>query len=68
MIKKMELIPLDEGDEEIDRIREVRHSISEEFGHDPYRLVAHYMELQKDHPEKLVRAPHPEVTGSDRGE
>ena len=47
----------DEGDEEIDRIREVRHRISEEFGHDPYRLVAHYMELQKEHPERLIPAP-----------
>ena len=53
---------VDEGEEEIARIREVRHQISEEFGHDPYRLVAHYMELQKEHPEKLVRAPHSEST------
>ncbi|HEX6904426.1 MAG TPA: hypothetical protein VF789_32255 [Thermoanaerobaculia bacterium] len=54
---------LDEGDEEIARIREVRHRISEEFGHDPYRLVAYYMELQKEHPEKLVPAPDPEAAG-----
>jgi len=52
---------VDEGDEEIARIREVRHRISEQFGHDPYRLVAYYMELQKEHPEKLVPAPDPEV-------
>ena len=52
---------------EIARIREVRHQISEQFGHDPYRLVAHYIELQKEHPEKLVPAPHSEVTGKIRG-
>ncbi len=51
---------VDEGEEEIARIREVRLQISEEFGHDPYRLVAYYMELQKGHPEKLVQAPHSE--------
>lgn len=54
---------VDEGDEEIARIREVRHRISEQFGHDPYRLVAYYMELQKKHPEKLVPAPDSEVAG-----
>jgi hypothetical protein len=39
---------VDEGEEEIARIREARHQISEEFGHDPYRLVAYYMERQKE--------------------
>ena len=68
MNKKMEPVTVDEGDEEIDRIREVRHRISEEFGHDPYRLVAHYIEFQKEHPEKLVRAPHSELAGTDRDE
>jgi hypothetical protein len=59
---------VDEGDAEIARIREVRHQISKQFGHDPYRLVAHYMELQKEHPEKLVPAPHSEVAVKDRDE
>jgi len=63
MNEKNEPILVDEGDEEIARIREARHQISEQFGHDPYRLVAHYMELQKEHPEKLVPAPHSEVAG-----
>ena len=31
---------VDEGDAVIARIREARHQISEQFGHDPYRLVA----------------------------
>ena len=54
---------IDQGEEEIAAIREVRHRISEQFGHDPYRLVAYLMELQKEHPEKLVPAPEAEVVG-----
>jgi len=54
---------VDQGDEEIAAIREVRHQLSERFGHDPYRLVAYLMELQKQHPEKLVPAPEAEVVG-----
>jgi hypothetical protein len=30
---------VDEGEKEMAAIREVRHRISERFGHDPYRLV-----------------------------
>jgi hypothetical protein len=41
-------------DPTIDRIREVRHRISEEFGHDPKRLVAHYIELEKDYPGRFL--------------
>ena len=66
MSEKLEPAWVDEGDEEIDRIREVRHQISAEFGHDPYRLVAHYMELQKEHPERLIPAPDLEGVGKDR--
>jgi hypothetical protein len=58
---------VDEGDEEIACIREARHRISEQFGHDPYRLVAYYMELQKEHPEKLIPAPDSEVAGKGGG-
>jgi len=54
---------IDQGEEEIAAIREVRHRISERFGHDPYRLVAYLMELQKEHPEKLVLAPEVEIVG-----
>ena len=36
-----------EGEEEIARIREIRHQNSEQFGHDPYRLVAYYMEYRR---------------------
>jgi hypothetical protein len=52
---------IDQGEEEIAAIREVRHRLSERFGHNPYRVVAYLMELQKEHPEKLVPAPEAEV-------
>jgi hypothetical protein len=68
MNEKIEPMSVDEGEEEIARIREARHRISEQFGHDPYRLVAYYMELQKEHPEKLVPAPDSESAGKGRGE
>jgi hypothetical protein len=54
---------IDEGEAEIAAIREVRHRISERFGHDPYRAVAYLMELQKEHQEKLIPAPEPVVVG-----
>ena len=49
-----------ENDPTIDRIRQVRHQISAEFGHDPKKLVAFYADLEKglsdrfleDRPEK----------------
>jgi hypothetical protein len=54
----------DEGDEVIEEIRAVRHRISERFGHDPERLVAHYMEIQEQHRDRLLRAePRPEPSG-----
>ena len=40
----------------IDEIRDVRHRISERFGHDPERLVAYYMELQKQYEDRLIKA------------
>jgi hypothetical protein len=67
MNKEVNSMFVDEGDEEIARIREVRHRISEQFGHDPYRLVAYYMELQKEHPEKLVPAPDSQLAGKLEG-
>ena len=36
-------------DPAIERIREVRHRISEEHGHDPQKLVSFYIELQKQY-------------------
>jgi hypothetical protein len=45
----------------IDEIREVRHRISERFGHDPERLVAYYMEMQEQYRDRLIRAPQKET-------
>jgi hypothetical protein len=37
-------------DEAIAQIRETRHRISEEHGHNPQKLVDYYIELQKQYP------------------
>jgi len=36
-------------DPTIIRIRQARRSISEKFNHDPKKIVAHYIEIQKKH-------------------
>jgi hypothetical protein len=38
----------------IDEIRQVRHRISEQCGHDPARLVAYYLALQEKHRDRLI--------------
>jgi hypothetical protein len=43
-----------QSDPVIDEIREVRHRISARFDHDPQRLVAYYMELQKQYQDRLI--------------
>ena len=42
------------NDSVIDEIREVRHRISARFDHDPTQLVTFYMELQKQHQNRLI--------------
>ena len=37
-----------QDDPAIERIRVVRHRISEECGHDPQKLVAYYMKRQRE--------------------
>ena len=54
----------EQDDPVIARIREVRHRISEECGHDPYKLVAHYMEIQKQHKERLLPPPGNPLLGT----
>ncbi len=39
------------------RIRKARQQISAQCGHDPYKLVEYYMELQKQYQHKLVPPP-----------
>ena len=46
-------------EESLERIRRVRHEISEEFGHDPRRLVEYYIELQDSHADRLIEAVAP---------
>ena len=38
----------------IERIRRVRHEISEECSHDPKKLVEFFQKLQQSHREKLI--------------
>lgn len=45
-----------QSDPVIDEIREVRHRISARFDHDPKRLVAHYMDYQKQFQDRLIDA------------
>ena len=47
------------SDPVIDRIREVRHQISEQFGHDTAKLVAHYMEVQEQYADRLIQSSPP---------
>ena len=42
-------------DPAIEEIREVRHRISAEFGHDTKRLIDHYRELEKKYADRLVK-------------
>jgi phage portal protein BeeE len=51
------------GDAVITRIREARHQVSEEQGHNPRKLVAYYIQLQKQHKERLLESPQIEDEG-----
>ena len=48
---------MSEPDPVVDDVREVRHQISERFGHDPVRLLEYYMEFQEQYRDRLVTAP-----------
>ena len=39
----------------IRRVRDVRHVISEQHGHDPVRLVEYYRHRQEEHKDRLRR-------------
>ena len=45
-----------QADPVIDEIREVRRRISARVDHEPARLVAYYIELQKRYEDRLVAA------------
>lgn len=42
------------NDPVIERIRQARHQISEEHTHDPQKVVAYYVELQKQYSQRLL--------------
>lgn len=47
----------------VERIRKVRHQISEECGHDPHRLAEYYMKLQEENRHRFYKR---EARGADR--
>jgi hypothetical protein len=53
---------MDQGasDPVIEEVREVRRRISARVGHDPTRLVAYYIELQRQYQGRLIGAPETE--------
>jgi hypothetical protein len=44
-------------DPTIERLRQIRHQISEECGHDPQQLVEYYMKYQQQYADRLVSFP-----------
>ncbi|WP_143755404.1 hypothetical protein [Gloeocapsopsis sp. IPPAS B-1203] len=54
------------NDEAINQIREVRHIISEEHGHDPQRLVSYYIKLQKQYPQAQFQDNYSEAVQASR--
>lgn len=43
------------NDPTIQRIRDARHKISEQFDHDPKRLVAYYIECQQKQTDRILK-------------
>jgi len=39
----------------IDRIRKIRHEISEEYNHDTRKIVEYYMKYQKKYADRLIK-------------
>ncbi len=52
------------SDPVIDEIREIRHRISARFDHDPAKLVAYYMEMQKQYKDRLLKTEKEPASGS----
>jgi hypothetical protein len=48
-------------DPTITRIREARHRISEECGHDPQRIVEYYVKLQKKYQARITNDTEEEI-------
>jgi hypothetical protein len=47
-------------DPTIKRIRDARHQISQECGHNPVKLIEYYMEFQKKYADRIInkKPPH----------
>lgn len=41
-------------DPTIEKIREIRHQISDRFQHDPKKIIEYYMEMQKKYKDRLL--------------
>ena len=54
------------SDPTMDEVREARRRISERHGHDPRKVVAYYMQLQKKYQERLVDYSAKSVPGKDQ--
>ena len=44
-------------DPTVDCIRKVRHAISEQCDHDPWKLIAYYMRYQEKYKGRLLMSP-----------
>jgi hypothetical protein len=44
------------SDPVIDEIRDIRHTTSARFDHDPERLVEYYMEMQERYRDRLIQS------------
>ena len=47
-----------QDDPAIAAVREVRHRISQQYGHDPKKLIAYYIQLQEIHKDRLLEIPY----------
>lgn len=48
---------MNEPDDPIDLVRAARHRISERLGHDPARIVEHYLTVQEAYRGRLLQEP-----------
>jgi len=46
-----------QADPTVERIRQIRHKISAECGHDPQKLVKYYRKYQQKFSGRLIRKP-----------
>jgi hypothetical protein len=46
-------------DPTIKRIRDARHQISQECGHNPVKLIEYYMEFQKKYADRIINKKPP---------